>query len=88
MPLPVLIILHQEHSTPRRHRLRAEGPRLQAPHLPSALRRRVAQDYGQPRGGNEEEDYVKREIDWIAVPLRDEKPFLLGVEVSAVDGPR
>lgn len=31
--------------------------------------------FGGPMSANDTEEYVKREIDWLAVPLREEKPF-------------
>ncbi len=31
--------------------------------------------FGGPMSANDSEEYVKREIDWLAVPLREEKPF-------------
>ena len=32
--------------------------------------------FGGPMSANDADDFIRREIDWIAVPLRDEKPFL------------
>ena len=32
--------------------------------------------FGGPKSANDEEDFVRREIDWIAVPLKENKPFL------------
>jgi GMP synthase (glutamine-hydrolysing) len=42
--------------------------------------------FGGPQSANDEEDFVKREIDWIGVPLRDKKPYLgicLGAQMMA-----
>lgn len=32
--------------------------------------------FGGPMSANDNEEYVKREIDWIATPLKENKPFL------------
>lgn len=32
--------------------------------------------FGGPMSANDNEEYVKREIDWIATPLKEDKPFL------------
>ena len=42
--------------------------------------------FGGPQSANDDEDFVKREIDWIGVPLRDKKPYLgicLGAQMMA-----
>ena len=42
--------------------------------------------FGGPMGANDDEDWIRREIDWLAVPLREEKPFLglcLGAQMLA-----
>jgi GMP synthase (glutamine-hydrolysing) len=42
--------------------------------------------FGGPMSANDPEDFVKREIDWIGVPLREERPFLglcLGAQMLA-----
>jgi GMP synthase (glutamine-hydrolysing) len=95
MPLPILIILHQENSTPGRigHALRSRGFTLDIRHprfgasLPKTMDDHSgAIIFGGPMSANDDEDYVKREIDWIGVPLRDEKPFLgicLGAQMMA-----
>jgi GMP synthase (glutamine-hydrolysing) len=85
MPLPVLIILHQKNSIPGRIgcALKARGfaldirrPRF-GDDLPESMAGHAAAIiFGGPMSANDEEDFVKREIDWIAVPLRGEKPFL------------
>jgi len=32
--------------------------------------------FGGPMSANDPDDYIKREIDWISVPLKEQKPFL------------
>jgi GMP synthase (glutamine-hydrolysing) len=95
MPQPILIILHQEHSTPGRvgYSLRQLGysldvrrPRFGDP-LPVTLRDHAAAIiFGGPMSANDEDDFIRREIDWIAVPLKEDKPFLgicLGAQMCA-----
>ncbi|WP_428031862.1 glutamine amidotransferase [Ancylobacter sp.] len=94
-PLPVLIVLHQEHSSPGRvGRLLAErGHRLdiRRPCLGDALPRTLARHagavvFGGPQSANDCHDYVRAEIDWIGVPLREDKPYLgicLGAQMLA-----
>ena len=92
---PVLVVLHQEHSTPGRvglrltargHTLDVRRPRFGDP-LPETLAGHAgAIVFGGPMSANDEDDYLKREIDWIAVPLREEAPFLglcLGAQLLA-----
>jgi GMP synthase (glutamine-hydrolysing) len=84
-PRKVLIVLHQEHSTPGRvgRLLQQAGveldirrPRFGDP-LPNAMRDHSgAIIFGGPMSANDADDYITREIDWIGVPLRDNKPFL------------
>src|SRR6202161_2232788 len=78
--LPVLIVLHQETSTPGRvgnalralgHALDVRRPRFGDP-LPETLDHHAgAVIFGGPMSANDPDDYVRREIDWIAVPLRE-----------------
>src|ERR1700689_3750143 len=89
--LPVLIVLHQESSTPGRvgNALRALGhpldirrPRFGDP-LPETLDVHAGPViFGGPMSANDPDDYVRREIDWIAVPLREQRP-LLGICLGA-----
>src|SRR3954449_4294771 len=75
--LPVLIVLHQESSTPGRvgNALRALGytfdirrPRF-GDCLPETLEEHAgAVVFGGPMSANDADDFVRREIDWIAVP--------------------
>jgi GMP synthase (glutamine-hydrolysing) len=93
---PVLIVLHQETSTPGRvgnalkllgHPLDIRRPRFGDP-LPETLDDHAgAVIFGGPMSANDPDDYVRREIDWISVPLREDRPFLgicLGAQMLAV----
>ena len=92
---PILVILHQEQSTPGRigrllehrgHRLDIRRPRFGDP-LPTTMREHAGAIYfGGPMSANDGDDFVKREIEWIGVPLREGKPFLgvcLGAQMLA-----
>ena len=93
--LPVLIILHQEHSTPGRvgRLLRERGHALdiRRPRFGDALPDTMAEHagaviFGGPMSANDEDDFIKREIDWIEVPLKEERPYLglcLGAQMMA-----
>jgi GMP synthase (glutamine-hydrolysing) len=94
--LPVLIILHQETSIPGRigNALRALGyaldirrPRFGDP-LPATLSQHAgAVVFGGPMSANDPDDYVRREIDWMAVPLIERRPLLgicLGAQMLAI----
>jgi GMP synthase (glutamine-hydrolysing) len=96
MQKPVLIILHQEHSSPGRvgqvlsklgYPLDIRRPRFDDP-LPETMDEHAgAVIFGGPQSANDNEDFVKREIDWIGVPLRDRKPYLgicLGAQMMAL----
>jgi GMP synthase (glutamine-hydrolysing) len=81
----ILIVLHQEHSSPGRvgQLLAADGYHLdiRRPPLGDALPATLADHegvviFGGPMSANDPEEFVKRETDWISVPLREEKPFL------------
>lgn len=94
-PKPILIILHQPHSTPAHvgrilaeqgHRLDIRKPRFGDP-LPETLA-----DYdgtvifGGPMSANDDDDFLKREMDWIGLALKENKPFLgicLGAQMLA-----
>ena len=89
--LPVLIILHQENSTPGRvgNTLRSLGYRLDirrprfGDRLPETLSAHAgAVIFGGPMSANDSDDYIRREIDWIAVPLLEQRP-LLGICLGA-----
>lgn len=88
---PVLIVLHQETSTPGRigNALRALGYPLdiRRPRFGDALPETLdahagAVIFGGPMSANDPDDYLRREIDWIAVPLRERRP-LLGICLGA-----
>jgi GMP synthase (glutamine-hydrolysing) len=93
---PVLVVLHQETSTPGRigNALRALGhpldirrPRFGDP-LPGTLERHAgAVIFGGPMSANDPDEYVRCEIDWIKVPLLEQRPFLgicLGAQMLAM----
>src|SRR5947207_9963445 len=93
--LPVLIILHQETSTPGRvgnalralgHKLDIRRPRFGDP-LPKTLDGHAgAVIFGGPMSANDPDDFIRQEIEWIAVPLREQRPFLgicLGAQMLA-----
>jgi GMP synthase (glutamine-hydrolysing) len=93
---PVLIVLHQETSCPGRvgnvlralgHALDIRRPRFGDP-LPETLDKHAgAVIFGGPMSANDPDDYIRREIDWIAVPLREQRPFLgicLGAQMLAM----
>jgi GMP synthase (glutamine-hydrolysing) len=95
MTLPVLIVLHQRQSTPGRvgHYLEARGvpldirrPRYGDP-LPDTLAAHSgAVIFGGPMSANDPDDYIRAEIEWVKVPLRESKPFLgicLGAQMLA-----
>ena len=45
--------------------------------LPQTLERHAgAVIFGGPMSANDSDDWIAREIDWIGVPLKEEKPFL------------
>ena len=92
---PVLLVLHQELSTAGRvgHYLARHGipldirrPRLGDP-LPETLAAHAgAVIFGGPNSANDSDEFIRREIDWIAVPLAEKRPFLgicLGAQMLA-----
>lgn len=95
MQQPVLIVLHQEHSTPGRigNALRQLGypldvrrPRFGDPLPDSMAQHSAAVIFGGPMSANDEDEFIRREIAWIGVPLREHKPFLgicLGAQMCA-----
>ncbi|TCK23788.1 GMP synthase (glutamine-hydrolysing) [Ancylobacter aquaticus] len=94
-PLPILIVLHQEHSSPGRvgrllaergHRLDIRRPCLGEALPPTLAGHAGAVVFGGPQSANDCHDYVRAEIDWIGVPLREGKPYLgicLGAQMLA-----
>ncbi|WP_265517724.1 glutamine amidotransferase [Nitratireductor luteus] len=81
----ILIVLHQEMSSPGRvgQLLEASGfsldirrPPLGDP-LPETLEAHAgAVVFGGPMSANDRDEFVQRETDWISIPLRENKPFL------------
>jgi GMP synthase (glutamine-hydrolysing) len=94
-PDTILVVLHQEHSTPGRvgrllqergFRLDIRRPRFDEP-LPKTTEGLAgAVIFGGPMSANDPDDFVKRETDWIGLALKDELPFLgicLGAQMMA-----
>ncbi|MCA0276027.1 MAG: glutamine amidotransferase [Proteobacteria bacterium] len=81
----ILVVLHQEHSSAGRvgHVLIENGfdldirrPPLGDP-LPETLDRHAgAVVFGGPMSANDHDEFVRRETEWLAVPLRENRPFL------------
>lgn len=80
----ILVVMHQEGSSPGRVGMMLEdmGYRLEAcrPPLGDALPASLegyegAVVFGGPMSANDPDEYIKREIDWMEVPLRENKPF-------------
>lgn len=81
----ILIIVHQASSTPGRVglMLRERGYELdiRRPCLGQDLPDTLAEHdgvvvFGGPMSANDCHEYISREIDWLRVPLEEEKPFL------------
>ncbi|MGB7288217.1 MAG: glutamine amidotransferase [Salaquimonas sp.] len=81
----ILTVLHQETSSCGRvgHFLEAMGYEIDicrpplGQELPETLEEHAgAIIFGGPMSANDNEEYVKREIDWVSVPLKEDKPFL------------
>ena len=93
--LPVLLVLHQQHSSPghvghwfRRHGYRLDIRRhFDGEPLPATLAGHCgAMIFGGPQSANDRLDYIRREVDWIGVALKEQKPFLgicLGAQMLA-----
>ncbi|MEO0730998.1 MAG: hypothetical protein AAFY64_11495, partial [Pseudomonadota bacterium] len=83
-PKPILIVLHQRHSVPghigrtlkaQGHALDIRRPRFGDP-LPETMDEHDgAVIFGGPMSANDTDDFVKRETDWISVPLEERAPF-------------
>jgi GMP synthase (glutamine-hydrolysing) len=95
MQQPVLIVLHQEHSTPGRignalaelgYPLDVRRPRFGAPLPETMAGHSAAIIFGGPMSANDADAFIRREIAWIGVPLKERKPFLgicLGAQMCA-----
>lgn len=82
---PILIVLHQERSSPGR-----VGQMLVEKGFPLDIRRPVLGDrlpqtlehhagavvFGGPMSANDPDAFVRAETDWLSVPLKEKKPFL------------
>lgn len=92
---PVLLVLHQEHSTPGRvgyalaklgYPLDIRRPRFDEP-LPATMEHHAgAIVFGGPQSANDEDAFIQREIDWMNVPIAEQKPLLgicLGAQMMA-----
>jgi len=91
----ILVILHQAHSTPGRvgRQLQALGYELDIRRyslgdpLPARLDRHAGVVvFGGPMSANDGDEWIKREIDWLGVPLEEETPYLgicLGAQLLA-----
>ncbi|MCB1444584.1 MAG: glutamine amidotransferase [Rhizobiaceae bacterium] len=82
---PVLIVLHQESSTPGRVGQMLEERGLCLDVRRPALGQRLPETlenhsgvviFGGPMSANDTDDFVRYEIDWINVPLTENRPFL------------
>ncbi len=80
----ILIVMHQEGSTPGRCGMMLEemGYHLVAcrpplgQELPETLEEYAgAVVFGGPMSANDSDEFIKREIDWMEVPLKENKPF-------------
>jgi GMP synthase (glutamine-hydrolysing) len=82
---PILVILHQERSSPGRvgqlllekgHALDIRRPVL-GDELPDTLEEHGgAVVFGGPMSANDPEEFVKAEIDWLDIPLKENRPYL------------
>jgi GMP synthase (glutamine-hydrolysing) len=92
---PVLIVLHQENSNPGHvgqwlvrngFPLDIRKPRFGEP-LPETLASHCgAVIFGGPMSANDKDEFILREIEWIAVALKEKAPFLgicLGAQMLA-----
>jgi GMP synthase (glutamine-hydrolysing) len=82
---PILVILHQEHSTPGRigqllstsgYTLDVRRPRFGEPLPGTMIDHAGAVVFGGPMSCNDSEDWIRREIEWLDIPLREDKPVL------------
>ena len=87
-PRPILVVLHQESSTPGRvgqvfdaHGVRMDIRRpVMGDALPETLDdHRGAVVFGGPPSANYTDAHLVREIEWMKVPLAEERPFSASV---------
>lgn len=95
MAQTILIVLHSEVSTPGRigNELMRRGYQLDmrrpclGDRLPDTMANHAgAVVFGGPMSANDNDHWIASEIDWIGVPLKEEKPFLgvcLGAQMLA-----
>lgn len=90
-PSKILVVLHQETSSPGRvgQLLQQAGFELdiRRPPLGHSLPETLAHHagavvFGGPMSANDPDEFIRRETDWLAVPLAEEKP-LLGICLGA-----
>lgn len=92
---PILVVLHQQNSTPGRvgrllrelgYPLDVRRPRFGDPMPDTMAHHAGAVIFGGPMSANDPDDWIKAEIDWTAVPLREGAPLLglcLGAQMIA-----
>ncbi len=92
---PILVVLHQENSTPGRVgqvltasdvKLDIRRPVLGEALPPTLEDHRGAIVFGGPPSANDTDAHLVKEIDWLEVPLAEERPFLgicLGAQMLA-----
>jgi len=92
---PILVVLHQRHSNPGHvgqwfqrngYALDIRRPCFDDP-LPESLRDHSgAVIFGGPQSANDSDGYIRREVAWVGVALKENKPFLgicLGAQMLA-----
>ena len=92
---PILVVLHQENSTPGRVgqvlsasdvKLDIRRPVLGEALPPTLEDHRGAIVFGGPPSANDTDAHLVKEIDWLEVPLAEDRPFLgicLGAQMLA-----
>jgi len=93
---PVLIVLHQENSNPGHigqwlvrngFPLDIRKPRFGEPLPPTLAGHCGAVIFGGPMSANDKDEFIRREIEWIGVALKEKAPFLgicLGAQMLAL----
>lgn len=92
---PILIVLHQERSSPGRvgQMLLQKGfdldirrPALGDPLPPTLEAHAGAVVFGGPMSANDPDEFIRTETDWLKVPLKENRPYLgicLGAQLLA-----